>query len=88
VREASQLFSDDLLQDVSIERQIGDQLLQLAVFVAQRPQLADLLDPDPAADLADFLAALDLVQRGNDLFVLAAFAWPRVRLLAGRGRPL
>jgi hypothetical protein len=43
VCEASQLFSDDLLEDVPIERQVSDHLLQLAVFVAQRPQLAQLL---------------------------------------------
>jgi len=45
VREASQLFSDDLLEDVPIEREVRHQLLQFAVFVAQRPQLAHLLQP-------------------------------------------
>jgi hypothetical protein len=45
VREASQLFSDDLLKDVAIERQVGDDALQLAVFVAQRSQLAQLGEP-------------------------------------------
>src|SRR4030088_3089426 len=35
-------FSDNLLQDVPIEHQVRHQLLQLAVFMAQRPQLADL----------------------------------------------
>jgi hypothetical protein len=44
VRKTSELFSDNLLQEVAIQRQVADQLLQLAVFVAQRPQLADLLD--------------------------------------------
>ena len=34
VSEASQLLSDDLLQDVPIERQVRDDLLQFAVFVA------------------------------------------------------
>jgi hypothetical protein len=65
-------FSDNLLQDVAIQRQVGDQLLQLAVFVAQRPQLADLLDANagelffPAVErlLADPEAATDL----GDLF--------------------
>jgi hypothetical protein len=40
VPEASQLFSDDLLQDVPIERQVDDDLSQFAVFVTQRPELA------------------------------------------------
>ena len=29
------LFSDNLLEDVAIEREVGDDLLQLGVFVAQ-----------------------------------------------------
>jgi hypothetical protein len=65
---------------VAIERQVGDDLLQFAVFVAQRSQLAQLGETEPrelllpaierliadaqaAADLGDFFAALDLVQR-------------------------
>ncbi len=83
--EASQLFSDDLLEDVAVEGQIGDHLLQLAVFVAERPQLAQLGEaeagelllppverllahPEPATDLGDLLARLDLVQGVDDLF--------------------
>lgn len=34
MREALQLFLDDLLQDVAIEREVGDELFQFAVFVA------------------------------------------------------
>ena len=33
--EALQLFCDDLLQDVSVEREIGNQPLQLAIFFPQ-----------------------------------------------------
>jgi hypothetical protein len=36
LREAAQLFSDDLLEDVATERQFRDDLFQLGVFVAQR----------------------------------------------------
>jgi len=43
VREASQLFSDDLLEDVAVERQVSDHLFRLAVFVAQQAKLAQLL---------------------------------------------
>src|SRR5262249_43453158 len=42
-REASQLFSDTVLQDVAIEREIGDDLFQFPTLVAQRPQLTQLL---------------------------------------------
>jgi hypothetical protein len=35
VREASELFSYDLLEDVPIEREVGDDLLQFRVFVPQ-----------------------------------------------------
>lgn len=45
--EASQLFSDNLLQDVPIERQVRDDLFQFAVFVAQRSELAQLLETEP-----------------------------------------
>ena len=79
MREASQLFSDDFLEDVAVERQVRHDLFELAVFVAQRPELAQLretqagelllpavegllADAEPATDLGDFLAALDLVQ--------------------------
>ena len=44
MREASELFSDDLLENVAIECEIGDDLFQLPIFVAQRSQLAELLD--------------------------------------------
>jgi hypothetical protein len=105
VREASQLFSDDLLEDVAIEREVGDDLFQFAVFMAQRPQLAQLrqaesgkllfpaverllADAEAATDFGDFLAALDLVQGVDDLFVAAAFAGHRLRLLGRRYRPL
>jgi hypothetical protein len=68
VREASQLFSHDLLQDVSVERQVGDNLLQLPILVSQRPELPQLLDAEtrelllPAVErlLADPEAATDL----------------------------
>jgi hypothetical protein len=36
-------FSDDLLEDGPVERQVGHDLFQLAVFVAERPQLAQFL---------------------------------------------
>ena len=47
-REAPQLFSNDLLQDVTIERQIGQQLFQLGILMAQRPELTDSATPSPA----------------------------------------
>ena len=102
MREASELFSYDLLEDVAIQCEVGDHLFQFAVFVAQRPELAQLLqaqaaelflppverllaDPQPATDLGDLLAALDLVQGVDDFFVAAAFAGHRLRL---PGRPV
>jgi hypothetical protein len=45
--EASQLFSDHLLQDVAIERQVRDHLFQFGVFVAQRAELAQLGQAKP-----------------------------------------
>ena len=68
VREASELFSDNLLQDLAIERQVGDDRLQLGVFVAQRAELAELLQSEPSELLfpavervfADAEAATDL----------------------------
>ena len=44
MREASELFSDDLLENVAVEREIRNDLLQLPILVAQRSQLAELLD--------------------------------------------
>jgi hypothetical protein len=38
--EALQLFCDDLLQDVPVQTEISNQPLQLAVLLAQLPQLA------------------------------------------------
>lgn len=53
------------------------------------PAVEDLLaDAEPATDLHDFFAALDLVQRVDDLFVRAAFPWHSGPPLAGRRRPL
>jgi len=43
---ASQLFSHDLLQEVPIERQVGHDLLQLGIFVAQRSELTQLLQAE------------------------------------------
>ena len=68
MREASELFSDDLLEDVAIE--CVDR--RRPIFVAQRSQLAELLDaqarklflpaierlladPEPATDFGDLL---------------------------------
>ena len=104
-RRAAQLFSDDFLENVPVERQVRDHLFQLAVFVAQRSELAQLrqakpgellfpaverllADAEPATDLGDFLAALDLVQGVDDLFVAAAFAGHRLRLLGQRRQPV
>ena len=44
MREASELFSYNLLEDVAIQREIGDDLFQLPILVAQRAELAQLLD--------------------------------------------
>jgi len=46
--EALELFSDDLLQHVAIERQIRHELLQLAVLLAQLPQLSQFTQTYPA----------------------------------------
>jgi hypothetical protein len=48
VREASQLFSYDLLKNVPIERQVRDDLFQFAVFVTQQSQLSELLQAEPS----------------------------------------
>jgi hypothetical protein len=40
--EALQLFSDSLLEDVPIQREIRDDLFQFGVFVPERSQLAEL----------------------------------------------
>ena len=58
MHEALQLFSDDLLQDVAIEREIRHELFQLAVFVAERSQLADLLEADACELLLPTIEAL------------------------------
>jgi hypothetical protein len=42
-----------------------------------------LADAEPATDPGDLLAAFDLVERVDDFFVAAAFAWRRVPPLAG-----
>lgn len=42
---ASDFFSNDLAQDVLVERQIGDQVLELRVLIAQLAQLANLARP-------------------------------------------
>jgi len=47
VREASQLFLDDFLENVAVERLSANDLLQLAVFVTQRPQLTQLRKAEP-----------------------------------------
>src|SRR5208283_5227829 len=41
-REASGLFCDELLQDVAVEAQVRHQPLQLAVLLAELPELAEL----------------------------------------------
>jgi hypothetical protein len=82
----------------AVEREVSDDLLQLGVFVAQGPELAQLLqaepaelllppverllaDAEPATDRGDLFAAFDLVQGVDNLFVAAAFAGHRLRLL-------
>ena len=90
------------------KRQVGDNLFELGVFVPERPELAQPLQPqaaelflppverllanaEPAADLGDFLAPFDLVERVNDFLVAAAFSGHRLRLvssLAGLAGPL
>jgi hypothetical protein len=47
-REGLNLFSDNLLKDVAIERQVGHDLFQLRILVAQQSQLAELLQAEPA----------------------------------------
>jgi hypothetical protein len=52
VREASELFSDNLLQNVAVERQVDDDdLFQLAILIAQRSQLTQLPDAKPCEPL-------------------------------------
>ena len=104
MREASELFSDDLLEDVPIESEIRDDLLQLSILVAQRSQLPQLLDsetrklllppierlpahPQPPTDFGDFLAAFDLVQGVDDLFVTASLRGIGASPLAGLAGP-
>jgi hypothetical protein len=45
--EASQLFSDDLLQHVPVQREVRHQLLQLGIVIAQLAQLSQLASPIP-----------------------------------------
>src|ERR1700726_3263542 len=45
--EASQLFLHDLLQDVTVQREVRDQVLKLRVFLAQLPELAQLAQAQP-----------------------------------------
>ena len=40
--KVSQLFCDNLLQDMPIQTEVRDQTLQLAVFIAKLPQLPQL----------------------------------------------
>ena len=47
----SDLFFDNFLQDVPIERQIGHQPLQSGVLIPQLPELADLEKPKVAVAL-------------------------------------
>ncbi len=89
-REGLDLFSHDLLQEVPVQHEIGDDL-QLGVLVAQRSELAQLgqaqpaelllpsmerllADAQPAIYLGDFLAAFDLMQGVNEFLVAATFA--------------
>ena len=44
---ALQLFLHDLLQDVTVQREIRDQVLKLAVLLAQLPELAQLAQAQP-----------------------------------------
>lgn len=43
VPDASQLFCDDLLQDMTIQTQIGHQALQLAVLLKELAQLSQFV---------------------------------------------
>src|ERR1700675_232781 len=45
--EASQLFLHDLLQDVTVQREIRDQVLEFRVLLAQLPELAQLAQAQP-----------------------------------------
>ena len=70
---ASELFSDNLLKHVLVEREIGDELLQFAVLGLELPKAAQLRGADPAVLL------LPVVERGltdahlaADLFDLRA----------------
>lgn len=45
--EALQIFSDNLLQHMPIEREIRDQPLQLGAFFPQLPQLPQFTQPKP-----------------------------------------
>src|SRR3569833_37970 len=56
--EASELFCDDLLQDVPIEAEIGDQPLQLVVLFAQLTQLPQLVQTEPRILLLPEIKAL------------------------------
>jgi hypothetical protein len=56
--EASELFCDDLLQDVPVQTQIGHQALQLAVLITELPQLSQFVQPEPRILLLPKINAL------------------------------
>ena len=61
--------SHDLLQDVRVQGEVGNQPLELAVLLAQLPQLAQtqigvLLLPDLKGRVADAVLATDLAHPG------------------------
>jgi hypothetical protein len=45
--EASQLFLHDLLQDVTVQREVRDQVLKLRILLAQLPELAQRAQAQP-----------------------------------------
>lgn len=80
--EALQLFLHGLLQDVAVEREVGDQPLEFAVFFTQLTELAQLtqaeprvlLLPDVKGGVADPVLAADLAHPGAALATRARSA--------------
>src|SRR5208337_2818959 len=70
--EALQLSSDDLLQHVSVQRQIRHQPLELGVLLAQLPELAQL-----AQSQACVLLLPHVVRGFADAVLAAQLAYPR-----------
>jgi hypothetical protein len=91
VCEASQLFSDDLLKDVAIEGQVGHDLFQLAVFMAQRPELAQLLQTQPGELLfpaVERLCSLTPSRRQTSVTFSPPSTWCRAWTISSLLRPL